>query len=425
MKKYYFNLLLSPWVILSSVIIGVVIGIYNKPLAIELGALGDLYLKMLQMCVVPILVTAVVSSLGRLFSSQATGCYIRPMVLVFLTGLLLAAVFGVVVGLIGQPGTNLDQSAKVVLGKQIFSAESAGDVTQENTQSPGLMMFFQKMIPSNIFNSLTEGNNLAILFFSIFIGIALGMEGIAQKEVALDVVDAFYETFLRIVEWFMYALPFGLLCLIAGQIAHVGTAILGAMLKLIVLMYIGAFVMVVVYSLLIWMRVGGSYWKSLTALREPLFIALGTSSSFATIPSALTGLKEKLKLEKSITDLVVPLGITLNPPGTVFQFSLASIFIAQIYGAHLSLQDFIVLTIAAVLASMAASGAPGLAAVSMISLILEPLGLPVQVAVILLAAIEPIVDPMITVTNVYANCATSAIISNKQAEYPSDEEILG
>jgi proton glutamate symport protein len=269
------------------------------------------------------------------------------------------------------------------------------------------------MFPENIFGALTTGNKIAILMFAVLFGVALGSIAREKSERATALLEAFYDTFIKIIEWLMYVLPFGLFCLAYSQVSAVGLDVLFAMTKLVVFIYAGAIVLIALYSVLIWWRVGGSYLATLGAMRETVVVAFGTSSSYASIPSALRGLKEGLRLDRRVVDLALPLGITLNPPGSTFHFALATLFLANLYGLALDPGQMVFVLFGAMLAGVAATGAPGVAALSMISIILVPLGLPVEVAIILLVAIDPIVDPILTVVNVQGNAATTALLAGE------------
>jgi len=334
---------------------------------------------------------------------------------------VIAGGLGVVSGTLGQPGVELQQQAKVIIGEIIFRAEFAAGTP--GAASLGFGDIALSIVPENIFVALSSGNMLAILFFAILFGIALGSIGQQRAERAISLFETLYDTFIKIIGWLMYLLPLGLFCLAYSQLSLIGVDILAAMIKLVLLIYAGCLLLIVVYSIVIWLRVGGSYWSSVAALKEAVFVAFGTSSSFAAVPAALRGLKDGLRLDRSVVDLVMPLGITLNPPGSVFHFALATIFLSNLYGIQLDPGQIALVLLGSVLAGIAASGAPGAAALSMISIILLPLGLPVEVAIILLIAIDPIVDPILTVVNVHANAATTAVLGTgeKRSEAPEPQ----
>jgi len=413
--KRLLNFMLNPWAILAGIVTGGLVGWYSPIAASFVAPLGSLYSSLLQMCVIPILLTAVISSLTRLFITGRATQYVTRLFVVILLGLVFASAIGMLVGVVGQPGSGLQQSAQATLGTVIFERETAtSEQGEQGMGQPGLLMFFNAMIPSNIFASLSQGDQLAVLFFSMLVGIALGSTGASKAQPVLVILEALYDTFIKITGWLMYALPVGLFCLAAGQISHLGLGILSAVIKLVFLIYLCVLLLTVVYSLVIWLKLGGKITRSLTALRETMVIAIGTSSSFAAIPSAMCGLKEGLHLSREATDLVLPLGITLNPPGSVCHFALSALFIAQLYGVELGINQYAIIFIGAILAGIGASGAPGIAALSMIIIVLQPLGLPADVALILLAAIDPIIDPFLTVINVHANCATTALVAPRE-----------
>ena len=407
------RLLLHPIAIFAGLIAGGILGWVDKGQMPVIGTLGEIYIRLLQMCVIPLLFTAVATSLSRLFLDGAANRYFTRLVLLIVGGLAVAGTLGVALGYWGQPGGELQLAAREVIGKVIFTAE-ASQTAADPTQAQGAITdLVVGMFPENIFGALTTGNKIAILFFAVLFGVALGSIAREKSERATALLEAFYDTFIKIIEWLMYVLPFGLFCLAYSQVSSVGLDVLFAMTKLVVLIYAGAILLIAFYSVLIWLRVGGSYLASLGALKDSVFVAFGTSSSYAAIPSALRGLKEGLRLDRGVVDLALPLGITLNPPGSAFHFAIATIFLANLYGLALDPGQMLFVLFGAMLAGVAATGAPGIAALSMISIILVPLGLPVEVAIILLVAVDPIVDPILTVVNVQGNAATTALLAGR------------
>lgn len=414
-RKQLLNLALNPWLVIGGIVAGAFLGWHFPQLGAQIAPLGSLYSSLLQMCVIPILLTAVIGSISRLFIHGGAQNYILRLFGLITAGLVVASLVGIAAGLLWHPGANLAPSARATLGTLISDYEfslSTGPAVE--TSQVGLLLFFDQMIPDNIFFSLSQGERLSVLFFSIVVGVALGSIGKRKAGPVLAVLEALYETFLTITSWLMYLLPLGLFCLAAGQIAQIGLNIVGAVLKLVMLVYFCCLILLAIYSLLMWLRLRGNPLHTLEALRESMVVALGTANSFAAIPSAMRGLQDKLGINKTVTDLVLPLGITLNPPGSVCHFALSTIFIADIYGTHLDPGDYVVIFLGAILAGIAASGAPGAVALAMISIILQPLGLPVDVALILLIGIDPLVDPIITLVNVQANCATTILMDAPQ-----------
>lgn len=403
--------LLSPWLIFIGVFLGAIIGIVDTPLAHKLMPFGLLYLRLLQMLVLPMLVTAVISGLGNLFVSGMEKSQIIKLISFLLAGLMIASLIGLLFGIFAHPGIELSHEAQVILGKTITKTEQT---IGEQIEPPSLFNYIQAIVPENIFKSLTGGDTLAVLFFSILTGISMGLLNSDANKAALMVVNGFYDGFLAIIGWMMYFLPFGLMCLFADAIAKVGFEIVWATAKLIIFIYIACLCSLIVYSLMMWWKLkqNFTYWQILIGLRQPLLVALGTASSFATIPSVLNALKNNLKADKNICDLVIPLGMTINPPASVLQFAISSLFIAQIYGMELDFNQLSVVFIGSILAGLASSSTPSVVGLTMIAMILDPLGLPSGVAIILLVAIDPVIDPIITALNVHANCTLGVIVSS-------------
>lgn len=421
MKSNRLNWLLSPWTIGAGMISGVLIGWQYRELAFRLAPLGEAYLSLLQMCIIPIMITAVLSSLGHLLISGEAAAYMGRLLVVFIIGLLIATVVGLTVGMITKPGASLSKKAQVTLGKKIAETETTS-FDPSKSAKPDLLGFVKEIVPNNVIRAIGQGKNLSVLFFTILLGIAIGLIRSPAGKTALDFIDVFYDALLRIIIWVMYGLPFGLCCLLAYQVAQIGTDVILALLKLVIFCYLCAFILIGIYGIVMWIKVRGSFLRSFIALKEAFVVALGTSSSFATIPSALHCLQDKLHLDVNATRFVVPLGVSLNPHGTAMYFAISTVFIAQLYNTSLSVPALIIILVGSILAGIAATGAPGPGALAMIALVLEPLGLPVATAVILLSAVDPILDPIITLTTVHANCTAAAMVAKDQHREISSEE---
>ena len=171
--------------------------------------------------------------------------------------------------------------------------------------------------------------------------------------------------------------------------------------------------MLIINTVIIWKRSGSSFSYVLSALKEPIILAFGTRNGFATLPSALDALHEKLNFDQTSTNLLVPLGLTICRYGNVLYFAVAIMFIAQLYNASLGLSGMTMALIGTVLAGMATSGATGIVILSMLAIVLEPLKLPLEAVLILFIAIDPIVEPMRTVITVHSSCSAASLISDR------------
>jgi len=419
----------TPWAIFMGIAAGVIIGIFYKPLAAAIAPGGTIFLSMLQMCVLPIMFAAVASSLANLLMSKGAGRNLGRILVVFFLGLFLCSALGTFLGVAGSPGSRIDQKSRSILGKMLADANSenggkansrfAPDVLvklsdpliKKPASKPGILKFISFLIPTNIFSSLSKGENMQILIFAIIFGIALSSIPSEKSENIIQGMSAIFKAFENVISWIMYLLPFGLCCLLAGQIAKTGFEIVFSMAYFVIIIYIGGLLLMIVNTLVIQRMTRVSVVTVLMALRKTIIISFGTRNGFAAMPAALDAMSRELSMDEETCKLVIPLGITLCRFGTVMAFALISMFFAQLYGITLAPFDYIFIIAGSVLAAIASAGTPGIVALTMLSLIFTPLGLPLEAAITLMLAIDPIIDPIMTLVNVHTNCAATAVIA--------------
>ncbi len=424
---------------------GLALGSLNEPAGRFLAPFGRLYLSLLLMCIIPILGAAVVSSLGRMVASHRLGRNLLIVVGVFWVGMLLAASIGTGIGWLTRVGADLRTSPE--LGGLLLEMEStgagaapgeggeegyvelfggtpvqpsaplpegsgaAGEAAAE--AGPRVLAYLEKLIPGNLVEAYLEDNYLAVLFFSVLLGVALGLAPAATRDQALAVVEALFNSLLRIITWIIWLLPAGLLCIVAGQVAGGGLAFASVFRKVILVSLVTTVATMALFTLTIWRVRRTSLPAVLRGMREPLLVAFATSSSFASIPAAMVALKESFGLQRENVNLLLPLGITMNPIGSALFFSLSSIFAVQLHGSPaeiLGAGGALMLVVGSVLAGVAAMGLPGVSALWMMGLVLEPIGVPPEVGIVALLAVAPIIDPLFTMVNVFGNCTATCIL---------------
>lgn len=411
-------LLKHPLAILLSVVIGACIGIFAKDVARMLAPLGDLYLFFIQMSVYPILMSAIVSGLARLIQTRSASGSLMRMTVVFIVCMLIASAFGMLTGIIGKPGRDLDEQSRHVLGNiinqsdqnilEISLADPSGDPTPRQVD---IWSFLQMLVPPNIFKALYQGVALQIVFFSIIFGIALGSIQSEKPDFVIRFMLSILEAFQRLIAWSLYGLPFALVCLIATQIASVGVEIFSAMFKFTVLFWIAGALLFVCATLVVWLRSGiRSPFYVLRSLFDPIMISFATRSSFAALPASISALQENLRFERESVSLMLPLGMTIGRYGNIVYFALASLFVIQLYNQPLSAAALVIVLLGSVFAGIATAGSSGILTLSMISIVLGPLGLPVETILIVMIAVDTVIDPMRTFLIVYLNLASTALI---------------
>jgi proton glutamate symport protein len=425
----FFNLLLSPWMVLGGMAAGIIIGVYFQDLVTYVAPLGEIYLSILKMSVIPIMVSAVIVSLAKLLRSRETSKYLNKIVVLSALFFLGTAAIGLLTGTVLKPLTHGDAVMQKNIGRLMIDKDEAASVggrfefksvikeidsrfhPAEEKDSRLLSGFVLDLIPVNIFTALSEGKTLKIVFFSIVLGIMLKFISQKSSDILIKSFDGIFEAFQMLIKFAMYFLPFGLCALLADQFSKIGPSVLTSLITLIILIYGSSLVIFFISTLIIWQFAGGSYFRQYRALKDAVMIALGTRSSFTALPSAISGLADGLKLNKDRTKLTVSLGFTLCKYGKILIFCIGSVFAAYLYEYSLGFESYVIIIIGSILAGMAASGAPSIVSRSMISMVLAPLGIPAEAIIVILLAIDPVVDPVITLVSTYPNYAVTAIIA--------------
>lgn len=406
----------TPYAMLGGLAGGAAFGILSPDRAAELNPVAQLYLGMLQMCVLPVIVTAVTGSLARLLRHGEGMVMLPRLALILAGGLLGAALLALACALVIEPGTAIGEVQREFLAKQILVQETGG--RQAGTE--GLWTLAELLIPSNIIRSAAENHVFAVLVFSILLGLALGRLDKSQSNQAIEVLDAFYNAFIVMMGWIMVALPVGLFALMASLTANNGPEAFMMMGALVGSIHGIALLMILATTALISWRTRLSPWTVLVRTRQPLLTALGTGSSLASLPAALRSVEAGLGIRKEAAQLVLPIGFSLHPAGNVIHVVVSCLFILQLYGVPLDIGSLATVTLGSIIVACAMAGTPGVASLSLLAALLAPLGVPAELAVVLLIAIDPILDPIVTLMNVQGNITAATLAAPIQARMPAD-----
>lgn len=413
-----------PLSIILGVAIGTYIGIYHEKLGKSLAPWGNLYLSALQMTIIPYIVVTISSSIAKMLGDSEAKIYMRKIAIVFISLLFVTSAIGLLGGIILKPG-NMDVSEmKGVMQVGSFSASRiiTADEPIEKDQSKGLISFVTDSLPSNIFKAFAEGQILQIVFFTLLFGVAMGFSGEGLKSTAFPMLDTLRETFMLMIKAIVLILPIGVALIFADQISNLSVDVFMAMLKFLFTNFIVMLGVFLIASIIIWRKSNTTYWGSISAFSDTMFVALSTRNSLVTMPTAITELIDNLKFDRRIVNLVVPIGIATCRYGNVLYFAFGAVFVAQLYSTPLTFPDYIIILVGSVLAGLTTSGASGIVTLPMMSLILDPLGLPLGAVLILFYAVDPIIDPFRSLIIVYVNCAATALIAEQRPDQGTVEE---
>jgi proton glutamate symport protein len=266
---------------------------------------------------------------------------------------------------------------------------------------------FLHLFPTSVVDAMARGDILQLVVFSLFFGIALAAIG-PKGQPVVDVLDATAQAMFKFTGYVMAFAPVGVFAAIAATVGGKGLAILFTLGKLIALMYLGLaiFVLIVVGGVSYLIRV--PFLTFIKAIREPFLIAFSTASSEAALPKALE-VMERFGVPGNIAGFVLPTGYSFNLDGTTLYLSLASVFVAQLAGVHMSFGQQLVMMLTLMLTSKGVAGVPRSALV-VLTATLTQFGLPLEGAAILLG-IDQIMDMGRTAVNVMGNCIACAVVA--------------
>jgi proton glutamate symport protein len=263
------------------------------------------------------------------------------------------------------------------------------------------------LFPTSVVQAMAEGEILQLVVFSIFFGIAVAAIG-RRGQPILDVLEATAQAMFKFTGYVMLFAPLGVMAAIAATVGKMGLGILVTLGKLVLLMYGGLIVFAVVVLGLVSLIIRVPFLTFIKAVKEPFLIAFTTASSEAALPKALE-VMERFGCPKNIVGLVLPTGYSFNLDGTTLYLSLASVFVAQLFGVEMTAGQQIFMMLTLMLTSKGVAGVPR-AALVVLTATLGQFKLPLEGAAILLA-IDQIMDMGRTAVNVMGNCIATAVVA--------------
>lgn len=368
--------------------------------------IGDLFIKLIKMIVVPLVFFCIIDaalSLGDIKKLRSIG--VKTIIWFLATG-GISATIGLILANIIKPGRGL----------QLGTAETAMEVKE----LPGIYQTLLDLIPSNPFQALTSGEMMQIIVFSLFLGFAIISIGKEAQQLC-DIISLCSRTMFKVIDMILGIIPYGVFSLMTVALAKYGVAIFGPVLKFILTDYLACITMSIVgYS--IFLSVIGKvnpmkFWRKAF---EPWMIAFSTCTSSAALPVSMEVAPKKMGVPRDIASFVLPLGCTAQMNGTCAYFGIVVLFAAQLYGVELSIQQQIMLVVQATFLSVGCAATPQIGLVISLTLMTQ-MGLPLD-AYALVAGIYRIIDQIHTSTNSVGDLIASVCISQMEGEL--DHEIF-
>jgi Na+/H+-dicarboxylate symporter len=397
------------WQVLTAMALGALTGAaFGQPAADHLGWIGDLFMKLLRMVIVPLVLTSIISGVASVGSGRALGRLFSKTLGYYVLSSLLA----VLVGLI-RPGVGANM---------VDTTQSLP--TLETPTSPVQLLL--DIVPDNVMQAAASADMLALIFFSVVFGAAITGLPEGSRLTVVELFDALFQAMMRLTSGIITLLPVGVFALITRMVGTTGFAAFRPLALYAVTLATGLTVHLFITLPVLLILLGRiSPRIHFANMRQPLLIAFSTSSSGATLPVTLESVEHRVGVSNRIASFVLPMGATVNMDGTALFECAGALFITQVLGFHLSVLDQAIVVVTALLASIGAAAIPS-AGLVVIFIVLNAIGLSgpqVNAIVGSMLAIDRPLDMYRTAINVFSDSCGAAIIARSEGESGVDTEI--
>jgi DAACS family dicarboxylate/amino acid:cation (Na+ or H+) symporter len=366
---------------------------------------GQIFLRLLFMLVIPLLVSALalgVSGLGDLGRLGRVGARTLAYTVVVSA---LAVLIGV--GLVNwlEPGSGLEpevrERLRASLGSGLAAAPAAGATGKD---------FLVALVPSNVVRAMSEGDMLAVMFFSLFLGIGILATPTSAARRFEEALQGVYDVVMKLLGFVIQLAPYGVACLLFTLTARFGWSVLRELGSYVGVVLVAlALQQFVVYSISVRWLGGMSPRHFFRAVRTAMLTAFATASSNATLPTAILVAERELGLPKHVSRFVLTIGSTANQNGTALFEGVTVLFLAQLFGVELSLGQQLTVVVLCVLGGIGTAGVPA-GSLPVIAMILGIVGVPPE-AIGVVLGVDRLLDMCRTTINVTGDLAAAVVVA--------------
>lgn len=382
--------------IILGIVLGFIAGWILGDTILFLDPVGQLFIKLLKMIIVPLIIASVVMGIANMGDVRKLGRLGAKTVLYYISTTAIAVIIGIILVNIINPGVGVD-----------LALQQSPDQTP-----PSIIDTLLGIVPENPFQAIVEMDMLPIIFFSILFGIVLTTLR-EKSEPLIRFFDSLNAVMMKMTHWIMELAPYGVFALMAVIVASTGWQVIFDLTKYMVTVLAGLLIHgIIILPLLLWIIGKGNPVQFAKDMSSALATAFSTSSSSATLPITMESIEENAGVDKTVSSFVLPLGATINMDGTALYEAVAAIFIAQAYGIDLTLGQQFLIVITATLAAIGAAGIPSAGLVTMI-IVLNQVNLPLE-GIGLITAVDRILDMVRTTVNVWGDSVGARLIAHTE-----------
>jgi proton glutamate symport protein len=392
---------LTQW-ILFGMVAGAVLGWATPDVGVKLQPASTLFLRMIKSIIVPLIFSTLVGGVaGHGDDLKKVGRLALRAIIYFEVVTTLALVVGLVAVNLARPG----------VGVAFGGATPGQEVGGAPTTVAGIL---QHIVPQSFFEAAAQNEVLQVVFWSILFGLGLSQVKGKPKEVMLGLCGALAEVMFKFTAIVMKFAPIGVGAAIAFTVGHSGVKVLTSLGALILTLYAALVVFLVAVLLPVAILAKVRFAQFFRAIKEPALIAFSTASSEAALPLAMERM-EQIGVPRRIVSFVIPIGYSFNLDGSTLYLAVASIFIAQAFGVHMTLGQQLGMMLTLMVTSKGVAGVPR-AAVVILAATVQPFGLPLE-GVAIVFGVDQLLDMARTTVNLIGNCLASAVMARWEGEY--------
>ena len=406
MSKKKFKLKLWQKIMLGMVL-GIILGLLD-PSILEykvvniVEPIGAIFSNMLKMIVVPLIFCAILYGITSIDDADTFTRLGGKAFAIYSITTMFAVTIGIVFTLIFEPGVGVEISLH-------------GDIKEQPITTVYDMLI--NIIPSNPINAMATTNTLQVVVFAFFVGISIILAGEKSKDFKMVIISA-TQVMFKMVELVLKTAPYGVFAIMSGIISKYGWDVLESLAKFAAVVIAALALQYILFGimLLVFAKVNPlPFYKKMLPVQA---LAFATSSSKATLPTAMKHLHTKIGVSKKSASFILPLGASMNMDATAIYLGATAVFFAQVIGTTLSMHDYLIIVLTSTIGSIGAAGFPG-GGIVMMGIVLSSVGLPVE-GISLIVGIDRILDMIRTMINITGDCTVTLIVDKIEGTFDNN-----
>lgn len=385
--------------------------------------LGQIFLRLLFMLVIPLIFSALVLGVAGMGDPRSLGRVGLKSLLYTVVVSAIAVFIGITLVNVIRPGEGIPPGVRARLQQNAppsaapAAAPATGATAAAAAPEKSAIDLIVEIVPRNPVKSAADGDFLGIMFFSLMIGLGVALVRTPATQKFQDAVEGLLEVSMRLIDLVLAFAPIGVFALLFNLTAQLGYEILGQLASYVATVLLALLIhQFIVYSLAVRVLGGMSPVRFFKGIQEAMVTAFSTSSSNATLPTALRVAEEDLRLPPSVSRFVLTIGATMNQNGTALFEGVTVLFLAQFYGIQLSLAQQLTVVIICILGGIGTAGVPS-GSIPVIAMILGLVGVPAE-GIGLILGVDRFLDMCRTVLNVSGDLAAAVVVSRGEGPAP-------